>query len=75
MIEAFLLIPIAILGFLLWRADRRLDVALAAWNEERTALLQRIQAPELATLPEIPEDSPRHVPFDDDRAFHEASVS
>lgn len=34
---------------------------------ERTALLQRIQAPELAVLPENPESAP-YVPPDDDAA-------
>jgi hypothetical protein len=74
MTEALLLIPTAILGYLLWRADRRFDEAEKAWRLERTGLLTRIQAPELAaTLAgDIePSDEPLYVPYEDDAAWQQ----
>jgi hypothetical protein len=55
MIDLILLIPVAILGALLWRADRRYDRALEAFEAERKELLTRIQAPELAPTLSAPE--------------------
>ena len=70
MIELLLLLPIAILGFLLWEAQRRHDEAEKAWRAERAGLLNRIQAPEieLAKQFEAPEE-PAYVGWDDDEAF------
>lgn len=71
MIELTLLAPIAVLSYLLWRADRRMDVALKEWALERGALLQRIQAPERAVIEDYEPDPRSHgIPFDDDAAFH-----
>lgn len=65
------LIPTAILGYLLWRADRRMDLALKEWQLERTALLQRIQAPEIAVVQDFQPANleQSYVPFDDDEAY------
>ena len=56
---------VALLIFKEWRIAQ----AEQAWNEERQALLQRIQAPEQAvvdhSVAEV-KDLTFHVPFDDD---------
>lgn len=39
-----------ILGYLLWRKERQLDTLLREFALERGGLLQRIQAPEIASL-------------------------
>jgi hypothetical protein len=70
MIELILLAPIAFLGYLLWRADRRYDRLQEVFEAERRELLQRIQAPERAVLKDFePSDRIQYVPFDDDEAW------
>ena len=62
-----LLIPIALLGYLLWDQRRRYD-------EQIQSLLDRIQAPEKVLAERSPEPSgePLYVPFEDEEAYEEA---
>lgn len=75
-----MLAPTAILGFLLWRADKRLDARDAtfaaereAWREERAELNTRLQAPERAATMNLPEPSeePLYIDPDDDEAWQQ----
>lgn len=72
-------IPSLVLGFLLWRADKRYDEAVAShlaehhdWAVERRELLTRIQVPERAKVMDMPEptDEQLYVDFDDDEAIN-----
>lgn len=66
-------LAIGILGYLLWRSDKRLDEAQAAWRLERTGLLTRIQNPGIIPPHEAPEPTGEalHVGLDDDEAYAE----
>ena len=78
--EALLLIPTAILGYLLWRADRRYEDAEARhaaergeWGAERRQLLNRIQQPEKAVYEDFePSLEKAYVGHDDDAGYWEA---
>jgi hypothetical protein len=69
-----LLLVIVIVALLAdrWLMQRQHSKHRMEWEQafrlERTALLQRIQAPEIAVLPENPESAPYVAP-DDDEAF------
>ena len=78
--ELLLLAPIAVLAYLLWRADRRYEDAQAAhaaerkeWGTERRQLLNRIQQPEKAVYEDFePSLEKAYVGHDDDDAYWEA---
>lgn len=66
MIELSLLFPIAVFAYLLYRKDRQFDAFVARvndqriaerreWSIERNALLNRIQAPEVAGVQVVQE--------------------
>lgn len=67
---ALALIPVVILGLLLWQEKRDNRVREKEWALERGALLQRIQAPEKALIEDfVPQTLEAGLPFDDDEAF------
>lgn len=77
---ALLLIPIAILAFLLWQAGRRYDAAQTAmaaeredWAKERGQLLNRIQRPDIPVIEDFqPARENAYVGYDDDEGFWKA---
>lgn len=74
-----LLLPLAILNLavvaLYWYERREARIREDAWRLERTGLLNRIQAPEVAPIlaqeDMPPAEEPLYVPFDDDNAHDE----
>lgn len=68
--EILLLVPTAILGFLLWWEKRDRREERQEHKLERIGLLNRIQAPEIEIARTAPEPSgePLYVPFGDDEA-------
>lgn len=48
MIALTLLVPIAILGFLLWQEKRDRALERAEWHLKEVGLLNRVQAPQIA---------------------------
>lgn len=68
-----LLVPILILAYLLYDERRKREAAEGEWRAERSELLTRIQAPQMAptlTAPE-PSETPLYIPFDDQDAYDE----
>lgn len=67
----FLGVAVVALIVLLDRAEKRMAEERRAWSLERTGLLQRIQAPEIAVIDHSNGGQtidPQHVPIDDDDA-------
>ena len=68
--EALLLLPSLILGFLLWQEKTHRAEAEKAWRLERVGLLNRIQAPQAAAYePTEASEEPAYIPFDSDAAW------
>lgn len=75
MTDLLLLVPSFIFAGLLWLMERNRAIERQAWELERIALLQRIQAPELAIAQEAavgePSEEPLYVSPDHDEAWED----
>jgi hypothetical protein len=58
-------VPTVILGLLLWHVLRAHDVERLQWVGERSKLIQRIQAPEVAVIRHDIEAATREMPAED----------